>query len=451
MAGKPIKFTIVGDTKDIEKGLNRTEQALEEAGDTAKKAGRKIDSALDSTAGAADGVASKGAQAAGALSGLGDLIGGRVGGAMQVGAVGMQAFADAGDLVNVALESTILKKVRDIAVSVAHRAAMIAASVASKAMAAAQWLVNAAMSANPIGLVIIAIIALVAGIVLLWNKSETFRTIVLALWGAIKTAIKATADWILNVAWPAIKKVWDAFMAANRRILAVVVDAWGKVSDFIGRALDAIKQANARIWAAVQKVIDVMFRKVPNTIRDKVGQARRYLVSGFTGAYNVVRDKVQAIYDSVRDKFDRVVSFVSRLGGRIRSAARGIWDGITAAFRAAINGIISRWNRLSFTIPGVNLPGIGYVGGATLNTPNIPYLASGGITTGPTLAMIGDNPGGREAIIPLDKYDIGASNTYNITVNAAPGVDRAALGRELVDVIRSFERSQGRRAAIGGA
>jgi len=38
--------------------------------------------------------------------------------------------------------------------------------------------------------------------------------------------------------------------------------------------------------------------------------------------------------------------------------------------------------------------------------PLFPYLAKGGVTDGMTSFMAGDNPGGREAVIPLDKYDI---------------------------------------------
>ena len=71
-------------------------------------------------------------------------------------------------------------------------------------------------------------------------------------------------------------------------------------------------------------------------------------------------------------------------------------------FVHAINWLIDKWNGLSFTIPSISVFGK-KIGGFTLSTPDIPRLAQGGITTGPTLAVIGDNPGGREAVIPLDK------------------------------------------------
>ena len=57
----------------------------------------------------------------------------------------------------------------------------------------AQWLLNAAMNANPIGLIIGAITALVAAFVVLWNKSEAFRQFWIDLWEGLKQAV--TAAW----------------------------------------------------------------------------------------------------------------------------------------------------------------------------------------------------------------------------------------------------------------
>lgn len=59
-------------------------------------------------------------------------------------------------------------------------------TVATNAWTAAQWLLNAAMSANPIGIVITVIAALVAAVVYCWNKFAGFRAFILTMWGTIK-------------------------------------------------------------------------------------------------------------------------------------------------------------------------------------------------------------------------------------------------------------------------
>ena len=71
----------------------------------------------------------------------------------------------------------------------------------------------------------------------------------------------------------------------------------------------------------------------------------------------------------------------------------------------------------------------------------VPALAEGGITTGPTLALIGDNPGGREAVIPLDRMG-GLGNNYTISVNAGVG-NPVEIGREIVTAIRKYEKANG--------
>ena len=94
------------------------------------------------------------------------------------------------------------------AAMVAHKAASLAVAAASKVMAAGQWLVNAALTANPIGLVVAAIAGLIAIVVLAYQKNETFRKIVDAAWAGIKAAISAVVDWFRNTAWPWMR---DAF------------------------------------------------------------------------------------------------------------------------------------------------------------------------------------------------------------------------------------------------
>lgn len=81
--------------------------------------------------------------------------------------------------------------VRQTAATVAQRSVTLATTAATKAAAAGQWLLNAAMTANPIGLVIAALALLVVGFVLAYKKSETFRTIVNGALAGVQLAFRA--------------------------------------------------------------------------------------------------------------------------------------------------------------------------------------------------------------------------------------------------------------------
>lgn len=61
-----------------------------------------------------------------------------------------------------------------------------------------QWLLNIAMNANPIGLVITAIAALVAGVVYCWNKFAGFRAFLLTMWSVIKGLGGIIKDYLID-------------------------------------------------------------------------------------------------------------------------------------------------------------------------------------------------------------------------------------------------------------
>lgn len=72
--------------------------------------------------------------------------------------------------------------------------------VATKLLAAAQWLLNIAMNANPIGLVVLAVAALVAGLVLAYKKIEPFRDLISDIVEKIKDMGRAIKDSALGKA-----------------------------------------------------------------------------------------------------------------------------------------------------------------------------------------------------------------------------------------------------------
>jgi len=89
-------------------------------------------------------------------------------------------------------------------------------NLVTRAWAAGQALLNAVMSMNPIALVVIAVAALVAGLVVAYQKSETFRAIVQAAFSAIGNA----ALWLWN---NAIKPAFSFIMTLVRILATVIV------------------------------------------------------------------------------------------------------------------------------------------------------------------------------------------------------------------------------------
>jgi phage-related protein len=99
----------------------------------------------------------------------------------------------------------------------AQAAASKVVSAATKVWAGVQWLMNAAMAANPLVLVVILIVALVAVIVLAYKKSDTFRAIVQGAFRAVGKAVSWLGDRFSDW-WRGTRKVIDLVMGAFRKV-----------------------------------------------------------------------------------------------------------------------------------------------------------------------------------------------------------------------------------------
>jgi len=147
------------------------------------------------------------------------------------------------------------------------------------------------------------------------------------------------------------------------------------------------------------------------------------------------------------DKFEGFRKLVNIVFDALVAGGKAVFDGLTfyftglyTIFKTLFNGIAKLWNntigKLSFKFPSW-VPGLGDKG---FDVPNIPYLAEGGIVTGPTLAMIGER--GPEAVIPLSGRNSGMGGNY--TINITGGLSSSAdIGKAVVNAIRQFNLTNG--------
>jgi hypothetical protein len=247
------------------------------------------------------------------------------------------------------------KTVAHTAATLAHRAAALAVAGAQKAWAAAQWLLNAAMSANPIGLVIAAVAALVAGFIIAYKKSETFRKIVQTALEVVKRvglaafhALAAVAQW----AWDKIKSIWegltwlvDFFRKHWRLILVAVTGPVGIMVAFVTKHWDKIKDTAAKAWSKLKSLTTAAFNAIVAFFR-KWGPLVLKVLAGPIGL--VVTQLVKhwnAIKQGAVNAFNAVVDFARSLPGKIKSAVgsgaktlygfgadilRGVWNGMSS-------------------------------------------------------------------------------------------------------------------------
>jgi len=208
-------------------------------------------------------------------------------------------------------------------------------------------------------------------------------------------------------------------------------------------ALPALKKAFDVVWSFMK----TMFKWSPigfvitnwGAIKDKFSSFMTSIKGFFESAWS----KMKTIFGwtpigLITTHWSTIIGFFKKLPGRVTSALSGLWNGVGSGLRSALNGVIGLWNSIpSFKIPSVKIAGK-TIGGGSISLPHVPYLASGGVVTRPTLAMVGE---GREAeaVLPLSKLESmmngrGGGLTYN---NYGPVVDpwahAKALERDIAD------------------
>jgi len=112
----------------------------------------------------------------------------------------------------------------------ALKVAQVAGAVWTGVVTAAQWAWNIAMDANPIGLVVLAIAALVGALILAWQHSKTFRDVVMAMWDGIKTASKWTYENVLKPVFAGIMLYIKLGIAVFKIYWAVAKEMWSVIS-----------------------------------------------------------------------------------------------------------------------------------------------------------------------------------------------------------------------------
>ena len=231
----------------------------------------------------------------------------------------------------------------------ASTAATIAQNVATKAAAAGQWLLNAAMSANPIGIVVIAIAALVAGFIALYNKSETFRNAVNALWDAVKGAFTKIGQTIGNIA----KAVGEKFTEIKEKIGAVwdgIKEKASAAKETVSNIAGGIKDALGTAWSTIKDTASNAWETVKNTVKEKAEAAKTAAANAFSamdeatgGKLSAIRDKAAETWNNVKDTAGTVMQAakdtVSEKLGNMKAAYEENGGGIKGVAAATMEGV----------------------------------------------------------------------------------------------------------------
>lgn len=258
----------------------------------------------------------------------------------------------------------------------AVRGVMVAVSAATKAWAAVQWVLNAAMSANPIGLVVIAIAGLIAAgawlvqnwdeIAAWWNdlwggiaawtveKWDAITGTITGAWDSIISGITGfgvsilsglqgawdTASGAASAAWEGIKGIvsgaWDAIVGGiagfGASLLAGITEAWNAVLEFFGGL--NLFESGAKLLSTFVDGIKSMASSVVESVEGVFTKVREYLP--FSDAH--VGPLSQLTLSGAR--------MMTTLAEGVTSAQGGLVSKVSGALSAVGGAIRNWWNGL---------------------------------------------------------------------------------------------------------
>lgn len=213
-------------------------------------------------------------------------------------------------------------------------------TIATEGQTVAQRLLNLAMKANPIGIIVTLIAGLVAAFVTLWNTSDEFRAFWIGLWNKIKAAVKPVIDWIgkaFSTAWDSIKKTWSVvanwFKGVWNKIKSVFSPSSVKsgVATPFSNAWNAIKA----VWNAVSGY----FRLIWSNIRGIFSVVKSVLSGDFRGAW----EGIKSIWNNSSSYFSDIVSkifgYFKDLPSKLVSIGQDMIDGIKQGVQNKISSL----------------------------------------------------------------------------------------------------------------
>lgn len=248
-----------------------------------------------------------------------------------------------------------------------------------------------------------------------------FGAIVLGIVNLISDII----DFINDPSWQNFVAILGDIATVIGGIMLVMGNWWGLLVVLVGLAVKLI----AENWDAIKEILGKIGGWVYDHVVKPIGDF-------FKGLWNMLKTNVANSIETVKSRFNSLISFftglISKLTGLFRTIGTTVGNVISGAFKGVVNGVLSAIeNILNFPINSINgligvinkVPGInlGY-----LSTFNLPRLAKGGIINQPGRGVqLGSAIGGergQEGVIPLTDSQqmeiLGEAIGRYITINA---------------------------------
>ena len=213
---------------------------------------------------------------------------------------------------------------------------------------------NAVLAANPIGIIISAIAALVAAFIYLWNNCESFRQFWIDLWEGIKKVFKDVIDWIVN----AFNDVVDFFKSIPEKLGEFFSSIGEWISNAFNEVITFFSELPGKIWDWLTETwesISEWFSELPENIAYWLGYLIGTIVTWATETPEKIANWFTELFTSIGEwistAFNDVVTFLSELPGKLWDWLTGIAEDIrdwgVETFNNIVDWFTTTWENIT--------------------------------------------------------------------------------------------------------
>lgn len=213
------------------------------------------------------------------------------------------------------------------------------------------WSFTAALLANPVTWIVIGIVALIAALVLLYNKCEWFRNAVNSILSFFKEKLGAALDvakTIFSGIDNAVSSVMDAAKATVSEKLTNIKDAYeehgGGIKGVAAAAMEGVKG----FYTAGYTFIDNLTGGKLSEIREKFSTAMSNIVQGISQKFTEARTAFSNGITNIKNTVTGAVTWFFESGKKIVSTFA---DGIKSAFSGAVDAVKGGLQKIRNLLP----------------------------------------------------------------------------------------------------
>lgn len=230
-----------------------------------------------------------------------------------------------------------------------------ALGAAQKVATAIQWAFNAAMSANPIGIIITAIAALVAGLVYFFTQTELGRTIwqgfmtflteawtnivsfATTVWGALSTFFTdlwTTVSGAFTSAWEGIVNFLTPIFEFIAAIIQTYIQIWINVFLILAATLKVIWDGIVSVVTTVWNAIVAVVTPIVTGIASFIGDTFRNFQIGWTVIWGAVKATFTTIWNAIVAFLSPVINGIKAVITNVVNAIKGTWETVWGNIKA---------------------------------------------------------------------------------------------------------------------